>query len=679
MGRRVEWAAVTLILLLAAVLRFWGLGEVPPGLAHDEVANGLIARDILAGRHAIYFTAAYGHEPLYQYVQAASVALFGGHWLGLRWPSVAFGLLGIAGTYALARRLFGVRVALLTIAWLAVSFWPLFYARVGVRAISLPFTAALAAYFLLKAIAPPASPSTSLPVCQPAGTRVANWLLAGLFLGLSLYTYMAARVLPFILVTFLVYLFLIYSPTPIPWSRLLAFLFVAVAVSAPLVIWLTTHPGAEVRVAEVQEPLIRLLARDPSPVWQNVIANLKFFTFAGDPWPRQNLPGRPVFADPVSAALFFVGLLIALWRWRDLRYGFLLIWLGGALVPSIVTSVAPSSIRDILGLVVVFVFPALALVEAGRWVKRKVHDAGRRMRGVGRTIYASRFLLSAFCLLLLAPCLLLTVRDYFFVWPRHDVVRFDYQADLTAVAHRLDELPAGMPVTVAGLSVHTMDGPSLDLSTQRGVQDVRLCDTRETLVIPAGRDVWLFVPQVVPFDVDLQGRLLEWGAVVEAGPQFSFASYRLSDDAVLRRDLQRLKAVVAMPDGTPVALPVSFGGRLTFLGYEWLRQTFAPGDSATLLTYWRVETPSTVPLKVFVHLLGESDVSVAQHDGLGSPPHRWGAGDLLVQKHVLSFPTDLSPGLYKLQLGVYNAPAGPRLPVADADRLFLPPVEVSLP
>jgi 4-amino-4-deoxy-L-arabinose transferase-like glycosyltransferase len=126
MSRRAEWAAVTLVLLLAAALRFGGLGQVPPGLAHDEVANGLIARDILAGRHAIYFTAAYGHEPLYQYVQAASVALFGGHWLGLRWPSVAFGLLGIAGTYALARRLFGVRVALLTIAWLAGSFWPLF-------------------------------------------------------------------------------------------------------------------------------------------------------------------------------------------------------------------------------------------------------------------------------------------------------------------------------------------------------------------------------------------------------------------------------------------------------------------------------------------------------------------------------------------------------------------------
>jgi 4-amino-4-deoxy-L-arabinose transferase-like glycosyltransferase len=676
-SRRWEWVSVTLILLLGAALRLWGLGQVPPGLAHDEVANWLIARDILAGRHAIYFTAAYGHEPLYQYVQAASVALFGDHWLGLRWPSVAFGLLGIAATYTLTRRLFGSPVALLAVAWLATSFWPLFYARVALRAISLPFTASLSAYFLLRA--------THLPTSHSSAPGVTNlhspfsilhspfsiWLLAGLFLGLSLYTYMAARILPLIIAAFLITLFLVHSSTRIPWSRLFLFFLVAAVVSAPLVTWLMTHPGAEYRIAEVRAPLDRLLAGDPSLVWQNLAANLKFFTVAGDPWPRQNLPGRPVFADPISAALFCAGLIIALWRWRVPRYGFLLIWLVGALVPSIITSDAPSSIRDILGLVVVFVFPALALVEAGRWLKCKIQ--------------VRRFLLPASCFLLLAPCLFLTVRDYFFIWPRHDVVRFDYQADLTAVAHRLDELPAETPVTVAGLSVHTMDGPSLRLAAQRDVHEVRLCDTRETLVVPAGRDAWLFVPQVVPLDGDLEMRLLEWGSLAEAGSQPSFASYRLPDNAVVERDLQRLETTAALPDGSPVALPVSFGGRLALLGYEWTRQTFAPGDSPALLTYWRVETPPPIPLKVFVHLrpwrhlLGESDTPIAQHDGLGSPPHGWAAGDLVVQKHVLPLPADISPGLYKLHLGIYNAPAGPRLSVAGADRLILPPIEVNVP
>jgi len=693
--KRGVWAAITLILLLAAVLRFWALGEVPPGLAHDEVANWLIARDILAGHHSIYFTAAYGHEPCYQYVQAATVALFGDHWLGLRYPSVAFGMLGLAVTYALTRRLFGTFTALLTSGWLALSFWPLFYARVALRAITLPFTAALAAYFLLRAT------NLRTPNLRTSKDRrfvdsgLVNSVLAGATLGLSLYTYMSARILPFILVSFLIYFFIIHLPAPIPWSHTLGFILTAALVSAPLVIWLVTHPGTEYRIAEVREPLDRLLAGNPSLVWQNLIANLKFFTFAGDPWPRQNLPGRPIFADPFSAVLFYAGLLIALWRWRDPRYGLLLIWLVGALIPSIVTSVAPSSIRDILGLVVVFVFPALALVEAGRWVKQRMQgaryrmqDAGCRMQDARCKTQDRRFLLPASCLLLpascfllLAPCLFLTVRDYFFIWPDHDVVRFDYQADLTAVAHRLDELPPGTPVTVAGLSVHTMDGPGLNLATRRDVHDVRLCDTRETLIVPAGRDVWLFVPQVVPFDVDLQERLSEWGAVVlppwrgdKSG--VSFTSYRLSDDAAWRHDLQRLETAAALPDGTPVALPASFGGRLAFLGYE---RILPPGGGIRggLLTYWRVEEPSSAPLKVFVHLLDGSGASVAQHDGLGSPPHGWAAGDLIIQKHAIPLPADLSPGQYCLQVGLYDSVTNDRLPVLTADRLLLYSLEVA--
>jgi len=670
MSKRREWIVITLILLLAAVLRFWMLGQVPPGLCHDEVANWLIARDILAGHHAIYFTAAYGHEPLYQYVQAATVALFGDHWLGLRWPSAASGLLGIAATYALIRRLFDVPVALLTTAWLAVSFWPLFYARVALRAITLPLTAALAAYFLLRA--------TNQPTNQPTN-HLTTWLLAGLFLGLSLYTYMAARVFPFILAAFLVYFFLTCSSTRIPWPCLFAFFLSAAIISAPLVIWLTTHPGAEYRIAEVQEPLDSLLAGDPSLVWQNLIANLKFFTCAGDPWPRQNLPGRPVFADPLSAALFCAGLLITLWRWRDPRYGFLLVWLAGALVPSIVTSVAPSSIRDILGLVVTFVFPSLALVEACRWLK-----------SLNRPLAIGHWSLA---ILPLALTGFLTTRDYFVRWPQNDVVRFDYQADLTAVAHRLDELPPGAPVAVAGLSVHTMDGPGLELATRRHVHDVRLCDARETLVVPAGRDAWLFVPQVVPFDADLQERLLEWGAVTETDPQHSFTSYRLpdgADGARTHRNLQRLETTATLPDGTPVALPASFGGRLAFLGYEWLQQTPVPSAGKkpalqdgrpTLLTYWRVEEPSsstsTSP-KVFVHLINDASELVAQHDGLGSPPRGWGSGDLIVQRHLIPLPAGLPVGLYTPVLGLYETQdTKSRLTVGADDRLLLPPLEVT--
>jgi len=83
---------VLLVLFLAAALRISQLTDVPPGLAHDEVAHWLIAQDILNGHHAIYFSQAYGQEPLYNYTLAGAVALIGNHSLALRWVSMAFSL-----------------------------------------------------------------------------------------------------------------------------------------------------------------------------------------------------------------------------------------------------------------------------------------------------------------------------------------------------------------------------------------------------------------------------------------------------------------------------------------------------------------------------------------------------------------------------------------------------------
>ncbi len=659
MSRQREWIALTLVLLVAAGLRLSGLGDVPPGLSHDEVANWVIARDILDGNHAIYFTAAYGHEPLYQYAQAATVALFGDHWLGLRWPSVAFGLLGLAATYALVRYLFGVRVALLTSAWVAVSFWPLFYARVAYRAIQLPFLAALGAHSLMRVILRP--PERNARLSRGGSGDV---LAAGFLFGLSFYTYTAARMLPFILVAVVAHAKLVRPRVSVAWSEILAIFFVAAFVAAPLLLWLAAHPGAESRVAEVRQPLDRLLAGDLSLVWQNLIANLKFFTFSGDPWPRYNLPGRPVFAEPIGAGLFLAGLGIALWRWRDPRFGFLLAWLVGSLGPSVITSRAPSSIRNSLGLVVAFVFPALALVELERW-------AGSRLSSLSASIgQAASILPSVLVVLALVPGTALTARDYFVRWPRHEVVRFDYQADLTAVGERLERLPADAAVTVSGLSVHTMDAPTLELVSSGDVADVRLCDTRETLLVPSSPSAgsWILIPQVVPLDEDLRGELLDWGA--RETHALSFTTYRLLNHQGLRQAPTRLNRTVNEPDGTLVQLPVSFGGRLTFLGYRVLDRTRLD-EPLTLLTCWRVEEPPSAQVKVFAHLVRASGEVVAQDDGLASPSTRWQANDIVIQKHILTPPDVSHIDDFTVHVGIYEQSTGNRLPVLDTDYLQL--------
>ncbi len=112
---------------------------------------------------------------------AGTIALFGTNYLGIRLAAVLCGLVTIIFAYLLARRAFGYGVALLASAGLAVSFWPVFMSRVGLRAASLPPMAAAAAYFFWAGLR------------QPTVERQlwVDFALAGVFLGGTLYTYPA--------------------------------------------------------------------------------------------------------------------------------------------------------------------------------------------------------------------------------------------------------------------------------------------------------------------------------------------------------------------------------------------------------------------------------------------------------------------------------------------------------
>lgn len=676
--KRIELGALVGILLLAAFLRLWALGDVPPGLEHDEVANWLIARDILSGRHAVYFSAAYGHEPLWQYAQAATVALLGDNWLGVRVVSVAFGLLSIVTAFLLARRLFGTAVALTAAAWLSVSFWHLFYSRVALRAISLPALSALAMSFLWRGVGLPVrSPSaTAQPESQESSYRQAA--LGGFFLGLSAYTYMAARALPFVLGGLVLYLALLQRTRLCRgWRSLVLALLVAAAVAAPLAAWLLTHPGTEYRISEVSQPLDRLLAGDPGPVLDNVAALLKMWSVEGDPWDRQNIPGRPVFVEPVGALLFYVGLLVALWRLRRPEYGFILIWLGGSLIPSLVTSVAPSSIRTINALAVVYIFPGIALrgmIELGQRFKRQPWVPGAAYVAGGALALA------------LALNLYLTTRDYFVRWPDDEGVQFVFQTGLTSVARDLDADPDDSLVAVAGLSVDTMDPPTFAVLLRRRDLALRWFDAREALVVPGGAlsdlqsPVRIYVARIVPIAEALQAPLTDWGATASGSEQYR--RYDIADRKGILSYLSRLTTAATLPGGETLPPSASFNGQVELLGYEWVGPATTRGQTAELLTYWRVIATPSPPLRIFVHLISQgSDRPIVQDDGLGSPPDTWQPGDLIVRRHRLALPADLPPGLYRPQIGWYNPETDERLflesngaPVAD--RLLLGQVDV---
>src|SRR5450756_1531834 len=125
------------VLLIAAFFRFAFIASAPPGWRDDELIEFGMDQRIVQGWRPLFISEAEGHEPVYHYLHAGTLVLFGENIIGYKWLPFAFGLLTIALTFALARRMFDARVGLLAAALMAVSFWPIMYSRLGIRHIGL--------------------------------------------------------------------------------------------------------------------------------------------------------------------------------------------------------------------------------------------------------------------------------------------------------------------------------------------------------------------------------------------------------------------------------------------------------------------------------------------------------------------------------------------------------------
>lgn len=635
---------LTAVLLVGAALRLIGLDNTtPPGLEHDEVAHWLINQEIVAGNHAIYFTEAYGHEALYHYLQTAVTELVGDHALGLRLPSAYLGLLLVAISYALGRRLFGWPVALAATAFLAVLFWPVFYSRLALRAIALPVFSGLAAVAWWRGWAGPNETPEQVTAEAVVPGNATAWLaLAGVLAGLSLHTYMAARAVPIFFALFTLYLLLFHRRELRARGWGVVAFFVAYAlVALPLVLYLRNHPGAEFRISEVDAPLRALQQGDLLPIISNAWRILLMFGVRGDPLWRQGIAGQPVFG-PVMALLFYAGVLLALWRIRDARYGFLVLWLATAVLPSVVTIDAPSTIRIVNLLPVLMLFPMLV-----------IHKGAQLSTGGHK--FSTRQWITAIVLVLSALwCVQLwrTVDGLWRTWPANDEVRFVWQADLTEAAAFLDASAESGPVAVGGWTPDTMDPPTMELSLRRDDLSLRFFDPAQSLVLPYspdGKPIRIVRPGILPFSPLLEEYVSQWSVPVEAG----FALYEV------------IPPVAVAPFA---AKDVLFGDEIRLLGFDPAGPCM-PGQTepCTIITTWRVEAKPDGDRRFFLHGVDSTHTIVSQDDKLGVPAEGWQVGDIILQQ--LTLPADF----VELRIGVYDPATQERLLTATGeDHVVLP-------
>ena len=632
---RTVWLPL-LILLLAAGLRLYRLDAVPPGLTHDEANNVYDAASVLRGARPAYFPVAQGKEPLYLYNVALTMALLGPTPFAMRLTSAWWGLLLVALTYAWARRAFDRPTALWTATGLALSFWGVSTSRLGLRAITLPalFTAALLALVA----------DRRWTTANRRPLIAIRYLLPGLFLGLTLYTYLAARLLPAIPLLFGLYLLL--TDRQRWWQRWRPWgvsLLIAALVAAPLFAYLQAHPSAEIRIGQLDQPLRLLLKGDPGPLMAKIYEGLHLFSLRGDGFIPYNIPGRPLL-DPLTSLLFYAGLLIALRRWREPAHALALLWLVVGFFPALATGVDAAHLRAIAAQPVLYLFPALTLERL-------------RTGGPGRA--APRLAVPILVLLAFAPVAFLTLRDYFLRWPNDRDVRVHYHVDLMAIAEAVRRGPEEEPVAISSFYPGQYHDPRiLQAVLGEAGPPLRWFDGRQALYLPPASAARLILPQAVPLDDALWALVRPHATLlerVELRPDDfdpAFAIYRWSPEETLAALQPRLEAPLR-PDRQPVAV----GASLTFLGYR-LQGEPSAGQTLLLLTLWQVEAPLPPDRDavLFTQLLDGQNQVVAQQDRLDAPSWQWQPGDRFLQLHRLTLPADLPPGTYTLITGVYTVP-----------------------
>jgi len=647
-----RWLILTVVLLLAALARFPALDRVPPGWRDDELIEIGMDTRIQQGWRPLYIREAEGHEPLYHYLHAGTLALFGHNTFGYRWLPAAFGTLSTVLLVLLVRRLFGFNIAALTGALYGVGLWPVLYSRFGVRHMGvMPFI--LLALYTLAQISNLKSQISKQPVFT-LRSQIPNLkygLLAGIAIGLGLYVYYAAWVMPAFVIALAAYL-LVFDRQRfrLAWPGLVLALVVAGVIFSPLG-WELVHGPKVTRIEVTGAPLRALFSGDPLSVIQTTLGTLGMFTFAGDPEWLYNLSGLPVF-DWITGVLFYLGLIICLLRLRDARYGFILVWLTLGLAPAFI-SVPPASFsHTIAAQGAVYLMPAIGMIELSN-----LKSQASNIKGLA--IHLKYEILNLIFLLLVAWTALYTIRFYFGQWPNEWWTRFLYHADTHDLARWLDAQSEGSDIAISTASNELeLESRALSFDLKRRDITARFFNPEWALVFPGGGGQRIALTSYPSMNPLLEPTFQSTLIAEYYNPTAQQLVFRVYRDTVTPGSRQ-----VAPGDALRV-------GSLVLVSYTVAAMPLAGGESIVLTT-WRVDGPLSDPLKLFVHLLDANGQVIGNGDRLDVLASSLRPGDVFIQINRLPRPVDAACAPCRIEMGLYNPVTNERLPASAGDHIVL--------
>jgi hypothetical protein len=119
----------------------------------------------------------------------------------------------------------------------------------------------------------------------------------------------------------------------------------------------------------------------------------------------------------------------------------------------------------------------------------------------------------------------------------------------------------------------------------------------------------------------------------------------------------------------PISHPLvaTLGERVELLGYDLSADSVAPGDTVKLTLIWRALVGMDTDYTVFTHLLAPDGSMTGQRDaqpvGGSYPTTLWLPGEVVRDVYDIPVRPDAAPGEHRLEVGMYVAQTGTRLPV----------------
>ncbi len=125
--------------------------------------------------------------------------------------------------------------------------------------------------------------------------------------------------------------------------------------------------------------------------------------------------------------------------------------------------------------------------------------------------------------------------------------------------------------------------------------------------------------------------------------------------------------VVGQSGDVPNPITVNLGNQLDLIGYAVDVRSAAPTESIHLTLYWRARAKMAIDYTVFTHVLQPPETIWAQQDKALPPTTSWTIGQVVSDTYELKIKPDAPPGVYEIEVGVYEPQKFERLRIITAD------------